>query len=110
TELIATNFASIRQIYFGDSFENQQGKGFDDYLKAVDGGEALVSETLLQMNATQQAIENIPAGRLSEQIANNNYSAAEAVHTELSRLTRFIKSDMSSMLGISITYSSGDGD
>jgi hypothetical protein len=33
-----------------------------------------------------------------------------AAFDELQRLTRFLKSELSSLLGISITYSSGDGD
>jgi len=32
------------------------------------------------------------------------------VFTELSKHTHFLKSDMSSLLGISITYTSNDGD
>mgnify|MGYP007059449494 CR=1 FL=1 len=34
----------------------------------------------------------------------------ENLHTEMQKLTRFFKSELSSLLGISITYSSGDGD
>ena len=34
----------------------------------------------------------------------------ERLFAELTKHTRFIKSEMSSLLGISITYASGDGD
>jgi len=34
----------------------------------------------------------------------------EALYHELQIHTRYFKSDMSSLLGITITYSSGDGD
>lgn len=109
TELIKLNFESTMQIYFGNNFENQEGLGFDDYLKSVDGGEALVSETLTQMNKVKDAINNIPQGKLSD-IITSDFAKPDAAHTEMAKLTRYIKSDMSSLLGISITYSSGDGD
>jgi predicted lipoprotein len=109
TELIELNFENTMQIYFGNDTEGVEGKGFDDYLKAVDGGTQLVDETTVQMNKVKTAIDNIPAGKLSDLIVSNPQPANTA-HTEMQKLTRYIKSDMSSLLGISITYSSGDGD
>lgn len=109
SELIKLNFESTVQIYFGNDFENQTGLGFDDYLKSVDGGEALVNETLAQMNKVKDAINNIPQGKLSDVILSD-FAKPNDVNTEMAKLTRYIKSDMSSLLGISITYSSGDGD
>jgi hypothetical protein len=44
------------------------------------------------------------------ELIRSNPQALVALHTEMQKLTRFIKSEMSSLLGISITYSSGDGD
>jgi len=109
TELIELNFENTMQIYFGNDTEGTEGKGFDDYLKAVDGGTQLVDETTLQMNNVTTAIENIPTGKLSDLIVSNP-QPADTAHNEMQKLTRYIKSDMSSLLGISITYSSGDGD
>ncbi len=109
TELVKLNFESTMQIYFGNDFENQQGLGFDDYLKSVDSGEALVSETITQMNKVKDAINNIPQGKLSDVIVSD-FAKPDAAHTEMAKLTRYIKSDMSSLLGLSITFSSGDGD
>jgi hypothetical protein len=37
-------------------------------------------------------------------------SQLEQIFLEMTKHTRFIKSEMSSLLGISITYASGDGD
>ncbi len=109
TELIKLNFESTIQIYFGNDFENQEGLGFDDYLKNIEGGEDLVNETFFQMNNVKDAFNKIPQGNLSD-IILAEFEKPEAAHTEMSKLTRFIKSDMSSLLGISITFSSGDGD
>ncbi len=109
TELIQLNFKSTMQIYFGNDFDNNEGLGFDDYLKTVEGGEELVNEAIAQMNNVKAALENIPQGRLSD-IITSDFSKPDDAHTEMAKLTRYIKSDMSSLLGISITYSSGDGD
>ncbi len=109
TELIKLNFESTMQIYFGNNFENQEGLGLDDYLKSIEGGEILVSETLAQMNNVKDALNNIPQGKLSDIIVSD-FTKPDAAHTEMAKLTRYIKSDMSSLLGISITFSSGDGD
>jgi uncharacterized protein len=109
SELIKLNFENIKQIYFGNDIDGHEGKGFDDYLKAVTGGSELVDETTVQMNAIKTAIENIPSGKLSDLIVSNPQPANTA-YLEMQKLTRYIKSDMSSLLGISITYSSGDGD
>jgi predicted lipoprotein len=109
TELVELNFENTMQIYFGNDTEGTEGKGFDDYLIAVDGGNQLVDETTVQMNNVKTAIENIPTGRLSDLIVSNP-QPADSAYTEMQKLTRYIKSDMSSLLGISITYSSGDGD
>jgi hypothetical protein len=48
-------------------------------------------------------------GRLDSLITTNPQPAID-LHTELQRHTRFFKSDLSSLLGLTITYSSGDGD
>jgi hypothetical protein len=51
----------------------------------------------------------LPASNLSTAISND-FNRVDEVHTELLKLTRFYKSDLSSLIGIAVTYSSGDGD
>jgi predicted lipoprotein len=109
TLLIRLNFESIVQIYFGNDSAGTAGTGFDDYLRAIEGGASLVDETFAQMQQIQTALDNMPPGRLSDIIISNPQPAV-VLHAEMQKLTRYIKSDMSSLLGISITYSSGDGD
>lgn len=102
-EMLKAHFQAIEKIWRGE------GVGFRDYLMTVEGGKNLVTATEAQLLTTQQAIAELPTGRLSETI-EKNFSKVSKVHEELQRLTRFFKSDMSSLLGISITYDSGDGD
>lgn len=102
-DMLKAHFQSIEKIWRGDTI------GFRDYLMTVEGGKNLVTATEAQLLATQKAIAQLPTERLSETI-EKNFSVVNKLHDELQKLTRFFKSDMSSLLGISITYDSGDGD
>ncbi|MFN3315759.1 MAG: hypothetical protein ACK40K_03035, partial [Raineya sp.] len=76
----------------------------------VEGGTALITSTENQWAVVKNAFDAVPpTPRISEQIVNSP-AAFDKLHTELQRHTRFFKSDMSSILGIAITFSSGDGD
>lgn len=99
-ELAEHHFKSLVRIYRGTT-----GFGFVDYLNTVVGGKELVLSTENQI----KTVENIFEAVKLESIDSAG-SGLEALHTELQKLTRFFKSEMSSVLGISITYSSGDGD
>lgn len=83
--------------------------GFRNYLLASAGGAELVASTEQQLRLIQARIEACGNGRLDSLITTNPQPAIE-LHTELQRNTRFFKSDMSSLLGLTITFSSGDGD
>lgn len=108
-ELLLLNYNNTVQIYYGRNNEGTEGIGFDDYLKSIEGGNDLINETQNQFNKITTAFNNIPDDKLSTLIEANNSSLSN-LYTEMQNLTRFVKSDMSSLLGISITYSSGDGD
>lgn len=108
--MIQEHLNAIEKIWYGHSREGQEGLGFREYLESVVGGQALITATELQMAEIKVALAAIPkTTSLSEQIKNSP-APAERLHTELQKHTRFFKSDMSSLLGISITFSSGDGD
>lgn len=109
-EMLRLHLEAIERIYYGEGMDGVAGTGFTDYLKAVEGGSELVVSTLAQWQLVMQALDQIPTDRpLSELMAENN-AQVDALHTELQKHTRFFKSDMSSLLGIAITFSSGDGD
>ena len=108
--LLKSHFDALENLYLGRSTSGLAGIGFRDYLDAVEGGPALVALTLAQLQAARKAIEEIPADVPFSRLIANAHPSVENLHTELQKLTRFFKSDMSSLLGISITYNSGDGD
>jgi len=109
-KMLLYHFAAIQSIWYGISKNGQNGIGFREYLQSVEGGLALVTDTEAQLAAvinTLAGVSESPA--LSEQIAGDK-TAIEALYVEFQKLTRFFKSDMSSLLGIAITFSSSDGD
>ena len=108
--LLRAHLEAIDAIYQGKSLSGQDGAGLMDYLLAVEGGPALVNATRAQWQSVMAALDKIPAGQTLEVAIAAGDPSVDALHTELQKHTRFFKSDMSSLLGIAITFASGDGD
>ncbi|MCU0436558.1 MAG: imelysin family protein [Raineya sp.] len=109
-EMMKLHFQAIESIWHGKAKDGVDGIGFKEYLESVEGGKALINSTENQLLVIKNQLNSIPnTPSLSVQIQTNP-APLESLHTELQRHTRFFKSDMSSLLGIYITYSSGDGD
>ncbi len=106
---LKAHFKNIERIWYGKSLNGQDGKGFEEYLMSVEGGEAIVLETKAQLQEVEKVINLLPNENLQTQISSNP-TAINNVLTEMQKLTRFFKSEMISLLGITITYDSGDGD
>ena len=106
-DLIVEHFENSKNIYLGMSRDGQEIVGFDEYLSSVTGGPELVTTTLESIDGIDSAINNLPTGRLSDQV-----EATELIILRdlLQDNTANFKSSMSSLLGISITFNSGDGD
>jgi uncharacterized protein len=102
--LLKQHFQGIKSFWIGTP-----GKGFKDYLLTVEGGEVLVNSTELQMNEVEVAFDALNETDFEKTHLDGNVALIN-LHTELQKLTRFFKSEMSSLLGIAITFSSGDGD
>lgn len=109
-KMMKAHFANIENLWYGKNKNGVQGIGLKQYLASVEGGNALITATETQLKSVNSAFAALPDNiRFSQQI-NTNTAAVDNLNTELQKLTRFFKSDMSSLLGISITYMSGDGD
>ncbi len=109
-ELLKAHLTAIENIYYGTSKTGSSDLGFKEYLETVEGGPELIASTETQLTNVKNSLQAIPfTPSLSEQIQNNS-QPIENFRVELQKHTRFFKSEMSSKLGISITYSSGDGD
>ena len=110
-KMMQLHFHTLCKIWNGTGFTgNGNGPGFRAYLLQSEGGPALVGSTEAQIQKVNEAFAALPAGRSFSDLLATNDPSVELLHTELQKLTRFFKSDMSSVLGITITYASGDGD
>ncbi len=110
-QLIKKHIELIEGIWKGTKKDGTDGTGFDDYLLNVEGGKALVELTLQQQGLLKISVDaNLPNDKRLTELIKNEPANVEKVLIELQKGIRFYKSDMSSLLGISITYTSGDGD
>jgi predicted lipoprotein len=107
SELIAEHFENSKNIWFGRSRSGMELIGFEEYLESVIGGPTLVQSTTEAIFEIDAAIADLPEGSLSENISSEE---VETLRNELQSNTSNFKSSMSSLLGISITFNSGDGD
>ncbi len=106
-DLIKEHFQNTKNIWRGAGRTGSDIIGFEEYLTTVVGGQELVETTKVAINDIDVAILDIPEGRLSDNIET---SEVQVLRNELQENTPNFKSSMSSLLGISITFNSGDGD
>lgn len=109
-DLLKAHVASIDRIYYGKGIQGTNRTGFYEYLQSVEGGPALITATEVQWSAVQHALANVPTSSTLAQLSAQDDPAVDDLHTEMQKQIRFFKSDLSSLLGIAITFNSGDGD
>lgn len=108
-QLAKAHWSMLKLIWEGKGYLSEDGIGFKEHLSSIEGGNALIKSTQLQMAAIDSAFNSLPNKPLSKAIVED-FEKVNAVHTELQKMTRFLKSDLSSLIGVAVTYSSGDGD
>lgn len=104
------NFDAIVNIWYGKTSDGTDGLGFKEYLESVEGGKNIVVSSEEKIQAVYQAFEALPAGVPLRDLATQENEKAKILKDKLQDLTRFFKSDMSSVLGIAITFDNSDGD
>lgn len=108
--MIKRHFEAVHGIWLGKGLNGADGAGFKEYLSTAVGGIELIAETEKQVSNVNTVLSSIDDNADLSQLINANSSKVSDLNTELQKLTRYYKSDMSSVLGIAITYTSGDGD
>ncbi|MEM6297836.1 MAG: imelysin family protein, partial [Bacteroidota bacterium] len=106
-DLIVEHFQSSKNIWYGLSRNGSEIIGFEEYLETVVGGPELITQTKEAITRIDNAIAALPQGELSENVGSNE---VKTLRDELQNNTANFKASMSSLLGISITFNSGDGD
>lgn len=108
--MLKNHVTAIENIWYGRSKDGVDGIGFREYLESVEGGNALISSTETQLAALKAALAAVPESPSIAAQITSTPMPLEALYVEFSKTTRYFKSDLSSLLGIAITFSSGDGD
>lgn len=107
---LQAHLETINAIYNGQTGTSVVHPGFKSYVNSVVGGPTLVAATEAQWLQVKVALSLVPNKPVLSELMAAGDTNVDALHTELQKQTRFFKSDMSSLLGIAITFSSGDGD
>jgi predicted lipoprotein len=105
--LFSANIEAWRQAFKGDLEDGTLGVGLDDYL--ID----------LERNSLVNSIDNTLSDIVNdinnfnndfETTLSNDASSLDALYTKIQNLTVSIKTDMTSVMGVLITYQDNDGD
>jgi predicted lipoprotein len=112
TQNLVRSVNSLRKYVTGSSYlNNDNGLGLDDYMDFVNAeqnSQQLSTVIDNQFLAILEELNNIN-GPLSEEIINNK-SQITQTYQELQQLVPYMKVDMTSALGVLITYQDNDGD
>ena len=112
TQNLVRSINSLRKYVTGSSYlNNANGLGLDDYMDFVNAEQSTqqLSKVIDNQFLTILGELNNINGPLSEEIINNK-SQITQTYQELQQLVPYIKVDMTSALGVLITYQDNDGD
>lgn len=110
-KLVLLHIQSAQNIYLGKGTAGDD-LGFDDYLvkaNAIYTDGRSLNDAIKAEFTTAIAKLSVLTDPLSDNIKNNN-AQVTAAYAELQKLTVLLKTDMTSKLGIAITFGDNDGD
>lgn len=112
-ELAHQHLRALEALWIGtDISRNRNGLGFTHYLESVAEGAQLAENSVEALNELNTMLDEIKSNR-SKSLSNLIEERDERLinlHNKFQEYTRFFKSDLASLLGVYITYNSGDGD
>lgn len=106
-ELLKESLSAYEKMFMGIGANGIDGAGLFDYLVAIDA-EDLAIDIQAQFDMAQLAANNL-SDPLADQI-DTDLDAMTNVFIEMQKVVVLIKSDMASLMGISITNQDNDGD
>lgn len=107
TELLSTSLSAYEKMFVGTKANDTDGAGLYDYLVAIDAKD-LADDMLAQFDVAKTAVNEL-TDPFGEQITSDTEKVTN-VFIEMQKLVVFFKSDMASLMGISITNQDNDGD
>ena len=106
-ELLKESLAAYEKMFLGIGANDIDGTGLYDYLVAIDAAD-LAEDMQAQFDLAQLAADNL-SDPLVDQI-DADLDAMTNVFIEMQKIVVLVKSDMASLMGISITNQDNDGD
>jgi len=104
------NLKAVESNWLGRNKSGDNGIGWKEYIASASGGEDLIASTQSQQANISEAHAAINStSSLFNQLTSHT-ATLNNLYIEMQKQTRFYKSDMSSLLGISITFTDADGD
>ena len=105
--LAQAHFLALENSWYGRT-ATADGPGFREYLASVAGGPELVKTMETQLATTRKAFEAMSdSPSLTKQIQAKKPSV-ETLYTELQKSSGLLKNNMSSLLGIVLTFNDGE--
>lgn len=108
TQLLEENLRAIEQMYLGYP-GRVNGIGIQDLVMEVDGGEGLNSDIEAGFNALFSQL-NDWSGSSMDDLIQNVPQEVNSFYQNMKQLTVKLKVDMTSKLGVMISYQDNDGD
>ncbi|MBI3134392.1 MAG: imelysin family protein [Bacteroidetes bacterium] len=108
---LSTTFAYESLLGLETCFTGGSGSGFDDYIRDVESDD--VTTSLADNILTQFGVCKTKTDALADPLSttvNADFASVNDLYLELKKLLVYCKTDMTSMLGILITYQDNDGD
>lgn len=106
-ELAAASLRAAQRLFLGNAANGAAGTGLDDYLRSLDA-EALATQIATEFDEAIAAVEALE-DPLSAQIERDNAPVLAAFQAMQDPVV-LLKADMTSILGVTITFQDNDGD
>lgn len=107
-EYVKANFDQFKDLFEGAGTDVKFGWKY--YLEGLEGGSALATKIDSKIQRIDELINGLPSESFFKLIETKNTSKVEELAQELQALSPLIKGEMSSLMGVAITFSSSDGD
>ncbi len=107
--LLRRQIETLQGVYAGTDAGGNDGIGWDDYLRKISGGESLDQQISERLVAINNLVLLAGEDRMDTMILAGD-TRLPAIYSAMQQAIYLVKSEMSSLMGISITYASGDGD
>ena len=106
-ELAVANMEASKRLFLGNGLDGSEGPGLQENLQALGAGD-LSTQITTKFDESLTELGNL-SDPLSEQIENDNESVTNTFQ-KLQETIALLKADMTSVLGVTITYQDNDGD